>query len=144
MLILAPKTGRTTLANPSGKKSSAYIKLNKTKVIIDDFFSVDTWNKKYGSEEVHYSSRKNFYTLFKALSQFNYGSPDYPFVNVYETIIREKNEKVFTTHTLANNGVLSIKLFKNGKIELVFSTSEYAEKFAKEYCGYTENIEQAS
>jgi hypothetical protein len=125
----------------SGKQ---YTKLNKSKIIIDNFFYVDEWNKKWGSVKVHYNSDDKFLTLFKALSQFNYGSAEYCFSNTYDIITQKENEEVFTTHTLANNGVLSLKLFKNGKIELVFSTSEYAEKFAKEYCGYTENIEQAS
>jgi hypothetical protein len=115
------------------------IQIKNKKISIDSFFYAESYDYGRGKEyRVGYSSDEKFNKLFKALSHFSYHAYENYFSTVYNTITREENDKVFTSHSLANNGVLTLKLYKNGKIDLEFSTSEYARKFAKEYCGYIE------
>lgn len=117
------------------------VKIKNNKITIEDFFSVDLWDIKYGSYTVSYSSDNKFYKLFKAVSHFLFKSNQSYFDRLFTIITREKNDDVFTTHNIANDGAKTLKLFKNGRIDLEFSSNEYARQFAKEYCGY---IEQAA
>ncbi len=114
------------------------IKLKKCKLTIEDFFQIDYWDVKYKKYTVGYNSDDKFYKLFKALSHFMFRANEMYFNTIYRTITQEQNEQVFTTHNLSHSGqgALSLKLYKNGKIDLEFSSVEYAQQFAKEYCGY--------
>lgn len=117
--------------------------LNKTKISIDNFFWLDQWDKKYGNYNVSYNSDENFESLFTAFSYFLYKKAHNCFGNLYNIITKEKNDDIFKVHDIANNGILTLKLFKNGKIEIVFSSTEYAREFAKQYCNYTEEAQTA-
>ncbi len=117
------------------------IKINNQKISIDNFFYIDSWDVKYKEYSVSYSYDEKFHKLFKAFSHFLFKSNQSNFSKLYEIITREKNEKVFTTHEISNTGITGLKLYKNGKIDIEFSNSEYARQFAKEYCGY---IQKAS
>jgi len=112
------------------------MKVKNNKISMDDYFYLDHWDVKYKRYRVSYGSDDKFYKLFKALSHFMFKSNDCYFNNTYRIITQEENEKVFTTHHLLNNGIETIKLYKNGKIDLQFSSNEFAQQFAKEYCGY--------
>jgi hypothetical protein len=110
--------------------------VKKNKVVLDSFFYIDHWDKKYGIYKISYNSRSDFYHLFVAISHFEQGTTDNSYKGVYHTIDYEKDDKVFTTHGLMCFKAESIKIFKNGKVEILFLTPEYAQQFAKEYCGY--------
>lgn len=114
------------------------ISVKNKKISIERFFSIDSWDIKYGDYKVHYNSDSDFHKLFKAMSYFLFKSKENYFYKLYDTITREKNDAVFTTHEIANNGIKSLKLYKNGRIDLEFTSNEYLNKFAKEYCGYVE------
>jgi hypothetical protein len=112
------------------------IKIRNTKISIESFFYIDSWDLKYKSYKVSYNSDEKFYKLFKALSHFLFKSNQSYYGELYNIITREENDNVFKIHDIANNGVKTLKIYKNGKIDLEFSNTEYAQKFAKEYCGY--------
>ena len=112
------------------------ISIKNNKISIDGFFYIDSFDVKYKTYSVSYNSNRDFHKLFKAISHFLYGSNESYFSNLYDTITQKKNDDVFKTHEIANNGIKTLKLFKNGRIDLEFSSSEYARKFVKEYCGY--------
>ena len=114
------------------------IKIKNNKITIDSFFYIDYFSKRYNDYEVSYNSDDNFHKLFKAFSHFIFRANESYFNTLYHTITREKNDNVFKTHLIANNGVKTLKLYKNGKIDIEFSSAEYARQFAKEYCGYME------
>lgn len=116
------------------------VKVKNSKITIDNFFQLDYWDVKYKKYKVGYHSDERFYKLFKALSHFMYRANEMYFSNTYRIITQEENDDVFTTHRLSNNGVETIKLYKNGKIDLQFSTNEYTQQFAKEYCGYVGGV----
>jgi len=116
------------------------ISIKKNKLIVQSFFWVDEWAKKYGNYKVGYQSRDNFYSLFKAISCFEQDITE----NIYEDILyridRLKNDDVFCEHVMLCIKVESIKLFKNGKIEIKFISNEYAQQFAREYLNYIESV----
>ncbi len=114
------------------------VNIKNTKISINSFFYIDSWDVKYKTYKVAYSCDEKFRKLFKAFSHFLYKSNDSYFSNLYNIISNEKDEAVFKTHEIANKGITALKLYKNGKIDIEFSSSEYTRKFAKEYCGYIE------
>jgi hypothetical protein len=113
------------------------VKVNNSKVSIDKFFYIDSWDLKYKTYSVNYGSDDKFEKLFKALSHFLYKSNQNNFKELYEIITREKNDAVFKTHEISNDIVKSLKIYKNGKIDIEFNNTEHMRKFAREYCGYT-------
>lgn len=102
--------------------------------MIESFFSIDSWDAKYKKYSVSYYSDEKFYKLFKAISYFLFKSKECYFNNLYDIITREQGDEVFKVHTINNIGIETLKLYKNGKIDLVFSNTEYTMKFVKEYC----------
>jgi len=113
------------------------IKIKNVKISIDDFFYIDSFDLKYKSYSVSYGSDEKFYKLFKAMSHFLYKSSENFFNELYEVITRKNNDDVFRTHDIFNNDIIkTLKIYKNGKIDLEFSNAEHMRKFAKEYCGY--------
>jgi hypothetical protein len=114
-----------------------HVNVKKSKVILDDFFYVDQWDKKWGNDYgISYNYRQEFHHLFIAISHFEQGTTNNTYQGIMHTIDYEKGDKVFTTHSMMCIKAESIKLFKNGKVEILFLTPEYAQQFAKEYCGY--------
>jgi len=117
------------------------IKLKNKKLSIESFFQTDYFSIKYGTYEVGYGSDEKFYKLFKAMSHFLYESNENLFDNVYSTITRQKDDDVFKTHEIIGKDIIkTLKVYKNGKIDLEFSNSDHMRKFAKDYCGYTGDI----
>jgi len=113
------------------------VKLKNKKLSIEGFFQLDYFSIKYGTYEVGYGSNEKFIKLFKAISHFLCGSNENLFSNLYSTITRQKNDDVFKTHDVNPDIIKALKIYKNGKIDLEFSSTEHMRKFAKEYCGYT-------
>lgn len=114
------------------------VKIKNKKVVFDGYFWIDSWDAKYGNYKVSYNSDNNFNKLLTAISHFEQGTTDNCYKGIYQTITQEKDDKVFKVHSLMCIKADSMKLFKNGKVEVTFLTAEYARQFAKEYCGYIE------
>ncbi|MFI2856833.1 DUF4942 domain-containing protein [Paenibacillus sp. JSM ZJ436] len=106
------------------------------KIVLDGFLYIDSSWKKWGEERIHYNSTDKLNQLFKAIQHFEDGSTtlNNSLQNLYTQIAHEKNEKVFGNHELTFTKVKSIKVFKNGKVEIEFTSNQYAEKFNKVYC----------
>ncbi|MFA6843561.1 MAG: hypothetical protein WCR33_04090 [Bacilli bacterium] len=120
-----------------GYNGNVKAEIKKKKVVFDSFFYVDCWDKKYGGEpSIGYSSRGGFYKLLKAISHFEQGVTESVYNNIDHAISYEKGDKVFKEHSLMCIKAEYMKLFKNGKVEITFLAPEYAQQFAKEYCGY--------
>lgn len=114
-------------------------KAKSNKVILGDFVSIDTWQKKWGSIEISYNSDSKIECLLNALQHFDNGNTvkNKHLKELYLTLTNKKNDDVFTKHELTLNKVKSIKVYQNGKIDIEFASTEYALKFAREYCGIT-------
>lgn len=108
-------------------------RVTKSKVMIDSFVAMDSWDIKWGGTvKVHYNYESNLVDLVKGLKHFTKG-----------TTKLSKEEYSFARETLRNNvgevhnvnydNVESIKIYKNGKCEIIFSNSQYAKQFAKKY-----------
>jgi hypothetical protein len=110
------------------------------KIVLDDFFWIDSFDKKYGHNRIGYNYKGGFYKLLTAISHFEQGVLENYYQGIYNKIDREENDDVFKEHTMLNIKAESMKLFKNGKVEVTFKTHEYARQFAKEYCGCIEKI----
>lgn len=106
------------------------------KIRIDSFFYIDSFDKKWGHDRVSYNSDSNFQHLLTALSNFEYGVTHNCLDTLYNVITNAEGERVFTTHEFIFDKVDSLKLYKNGKIEITFSNSNNAYEFAKEYLNY--------
>lgn len=116
---------------------SNYVSIKKNKLILNSFFNIDSFDKKWGGDYgISYYYKEDFYHLFVALSHFEQGTVKNTYERTLQTIDYEKGDKVFKEHSLMCIKAESIKLFKNGKVEILFLTPEYAQEFAKEYCGY--------
>lgn len=114
-------------------------KAKSNKIILGDFVSIDTWQKKWGTIKLSYNSDSKVECLLNALQHFDNGNTvkNNCLKELYLTLTNKKNEDVFTKHELNLNKVKSIKVFQNGKIDIEFASTEYALKFAREYCGIT-------
>ena len=113
------------------------VDVKKSKVILDSFFYIDSWDKKWGNDYgISYNYRGEFYHLLTAISHFEQEATENLYDGILHVINYEKGDNLFTTHTMMCIKTESIKLFKNGKVEILFLTPEYAQQFAKEYCGY--------
>jgi len=114
-----------------------YIEIKKNKVVLKSFFYIDDWDKKFGGEpRVSYNYREEFHHLLLAISHFEQGTTRNTYSGIYYIINGEKGDKVFKDHCLMCIKAEGMKLFKNGKVEITFLNPEYAQQFAKEYCGY--------
>ena len=72
------------------------------------------------------------------MSHFIYNSSESYFRELYDVITGKNNDDVFKTHDIFNNDIIkTLKVYKNGKIDLEFTSAEHMRKFAKDYCGYT-------
>jgi hypothetical protein len=111
--------------------------IKKNKIVFDRFYAshkCSIWNRYKAS--VNQSHTK----FFQALSHFEYGDmffhPAYnAFTGCYEI---DEETGIYDKHPIHSSIVSSIKVFKNGKVEIEFADSEKARVFAKEYCGYVE------
>lgn len=119
------------------------IKIKNKKISIDSFFYIDSFDLKYKQYSVSYGSDEKFHKLFKAISHFLYGSSESKFDGLYRIITSERDDNVFTTHEIADDILKTLKVYKNGKIDLEFSNPDQMRKFAREYCGYIGELQTA-
>lgn len=110
------------------------------KVIINGF----VWATKcsiFQRWEIGYNSRDTLVILFKALSHYESGS--FAIAHSYEMFLKltqDHRDSVFDRYELGYNKVEAIRVYKNGKTEIEFSTGEQAQIFAKDYCGFVEGL----
>lgn len=106
------------------------------KLILNKFLYIDDSWKKWGDEKIHYNSTSKLEQLFKALQHFENGSTTLSeeLQALYRQLANGKNEVVFDTHEVTCNKFSKIKILKNGKVEIEFSSSHHANNFSKEYC----------
>jgi len=131
---LKDKTRTTYNYSDYRKVSNMIIKNNK--VIIDARFAYkdSIWNQ--------YRLSGDFGNIFTALYHFEDGTIPTDRTELhnkycgYENERKESNFDKYTPETLTK--VISIKFFKNGKLEIEFKNNQYAFNFSKEYLGYIE------
>lgn len=111
-----------------------YSDLKNKKVSISSFFYIDSFDKKWGRDKVSYNSRDRFNILDKVLTCFEYGTVKNSLNATMDKILNNDGDIVFTKHELIFDKIDSIKLYKNGKLDINFKSTEYARIFAKEYC----------
>ncbi|MGG3890331.1 hypothetical protein [Metabacillus fastidiosus] len=112
------------------------IKVNNNKVTIDSFFYCDDFSLKwYKAHRVSYNSHGNFVKLFKALSHFMTGKAELTQTfKTWETKLTDReNEDITKVHEIHYEHLETIKLFKNGRIDIQFTSKEHAKKFYNEY-----------
>ena len=122
------------ISNKGYKKLS--IKNNKVAII--DFFYIDSSDAKYGNIRISWNYKENFEKLLTAITHFEQGETSNVYRELLNGINKYKNDELIKEHELNDIKAKSLKLFKNGKIEILFKSAEYARKFAKEYLGYIE------
>lgn len=109
------------------------VTIKKNKLTIIDFVWWDHYS--WEGKKLGYSDSK-VSPLFRGLSHFETGETETLFY--YRSIYKELHEgerkyDIFSKYEIGYNLVNSIKVFKNGKIEIEFQTNEQAEQFKREY-----------
>ncbi len=110
------------------------IQITKNKLSISDLIYWDT-SVIDESKSVRYDD-KRVKPLFLALSHFMNDSVEmhYRLNEIYQAFYRGSKEyDIFSKYEIGIFNVESLKVFKNGKIEIVFSEHENAEAFKNEY-----------
>lgn len=129
---LLNKTKNTYHYNEYRKHSNMDIK--NSKVVIDGSFAYrDTiWNE--------YRLRGGFDDLFSALYLFDTGSIPKEKTELHNRYCGYQNERNVNNYDrfepITLSKVVSIKFFKNGKLEIEFKSNYQATIFAKEYLGF--------
>ena len=107
------------------------VKVSKNKISIKSFFAIDSFSEKWGTIQLCYGSRHKFETLFKIFAMYNgINSDEYTEI---ENRIKFK-ENIIREYILVGDKTKSIKLFKNGRVDITFTNSEYALEFRNKYC----------
>lgn len=109
--------------------------LKNKKVSIKSFFYIDSFDRKWRQNRVSYYSKNNFEILGKILTHFEYGTIHNAIKNTTNRISEGEGDRLFEKYELIFDKIDSIKLYKNGKLDINFSSGQYARDFAKEYCG---------
>jgi hypothetical protein len=107
------------------------IEIKNKKIVFDDLI----YANKGWSDKWRFDGNSGMTDLCKALSLFDCNSLNiiYSLDSFCQYTVEEW---AFDLHQLKMNKVETMKIFKNSKIEITFKTAEYAQYFAKEYCGY--------
>ena len=105
------------------------------KLILSNFFYLDQFDLKWGSYKLSYNSYDRAETLLKALYLYEYNITQLTeeAEQLLKTLKYSKNDDVFTTHALNMKKIKSIKLYKNGRVDIEFTSSHYAREFAKDF-----------
>lgn len=115
--------------------------IKNKKVILNSFFYIDSFDRKWGTNKLSYNSREDMEVLFKAISHFenNTFELNKELESIQTTITQEQNGMVFTTHEFQTlNKIKSIKLYKSNRLDIEFINHELAEIFCRDYLGYIE------
>lgn len=109
------------------EKQKVTVKNNK--VIIIDYLYADSWNKN----ELSYHSRERLENLFNAVNSYCGNEQELSYITELSNI------KYFGEYELKFSNCISTKLYKNTKVDLVFSNGIKALEFANEYTSYAIN-----
>ncbi|WP_039230480.1 hypothetical protein [Clostridium haemolyticum] len=115
------------------------IKLGRNKISLKDICII-TYDSIWERYEIN--NRENFEIFINALNHFeNYFIKETilnnMFLNEYGGINKKLgNEFLFKKHRLNFNKIKSFKFFKNRRIDIEFTSGQYALEFARDYCGY--------
>lgn len=112
------------------------IKIAKNKVTIPNFFYIDSFDKNFGNYKVDYSQREKFHTLLTAISNYEENTTHTIYKDFIYILQNKQDDDVFKEHSLMCSKAESIKLYKNGKVDIKFISSECAKEFLKVYCNY--------
>jgi len=112
--------------------------IKNNKIAITNFFYIDSIDAKYGTVRISYNYRDNFKVLLTAITHFESNQTENIYTELLNGFNKYKNDELIKEHELNNIKAKSLKLFKNGKIEILFKSAQDARQFAKEYCGYIE------
>jgi len=121
----------------SSSRREEQLKIRGTKLTLDGYVYPykDKWSNQY---EISNYGMDSLRDLIRALSHFETGASD--ILNYYSLFNQwrlKESEGAFDKQELGYHKVQSIKLFKNGKVEIEFMSAEQAQEFAKDYCGQT-------
>lgn len=117
--------------------------IKKNKLIMDCIHQArydDIWKRWTVGKYSYDGELMHFYT---ALSHFDHNEKSCHWeLKQFLDANDEKNPALFTKYEFCTMEKLrSIKFYKNGKIDIEFTTAEQARAFAKDYCGYIERNE---
>ncbi|MBE2918337.1 hypothetical protein HPK02_05395 [Anoxybacillus flavithermus] len=117
------------------KEITKNTEVKDNKLILSNFFYIDSFDLKWGSYKLSYNSYGRAQTLLKALYLYEYNITQLTeeAEQLLKTLKYSKNDDVFTTHELNLNKIKSIKLYKNGRVDIEFTSSHYAREFAKDF-----------
>ena len=111
-------------------KKSKY-RIKGTKLVIDDFYAS---HKSHIWERYMASVQAKHHAFFKALTHFEYDdyyiSQKYNFLCDYQL---DEDKGVYDKHFISSSVIDTIKLYKNGKIEIDFKDHKTVAKFISTY-----------
>lgn len=112
------------------------VELKKNKIIVRDFIGLDT--RYDGTWEVSYFSGDKMSKLLDGISHFNYGMVTNTIAmthlkNAYSRFGGHSIYSVIGKNEVNEEYFKSIKLFKNGRVDLEFTTEEKAREFMVGY-----------
>lgn len=105
------------------------VQVKNNKVIIDSFVREDSWT----ANEISYNYREELGILFNAINMFCNNEQSSEYIDELSNIRQMKE------YDLNFSICSSIKIFKNGRIDIKFSNGNNALAFAKEYTSYSIN-----
>lgn len=109
--------------------------IKKNTIEVSSFFWIDSFlHQYYNQAEIRYDSKVRLYDLMNAIALFD-ESAEANITWFKSAVNNGKNEAIIRVHDLGDK-ILSIRLFKNGKIILKFNTFENCRRFYEEYCTY--------
>jgi hypothetical protein len=110
------------------------------KLTLSNFFYLDQFDLKWGNYKLSYNSYDKAQILLKALYLYEYNITQLTgeAEELYKTFRYGKNDDVFTTHELNMKKIKSIKLYKNGRVDIEFTSNYYAKEFAKDFLNIVE------
>ncbi|MCD3245241.1 hypothetical protein FDJ70_06010 [Clostridium botulinum] len=122
-------------------RSGEKIKLSKNKISLKDIYII-TYDSIWERYEINYNTEDNLKILLNAMNYFENDSTEITelnnmFLNEYGGINRHLGDDfLFQKHGLNFSKIKSFKFFKNKRIDIEFTSGQYALEFAKDYCGY--------
>lgn len=126
---LEDKQIKENLASVSPRES----KLQKDKVVLSGFLTLDDISIKYGNRfRLSYYSKDKFQTLVRAIKHYNNVEAK-TLEEFYTKVANAENDELITTHKLNLEKIKNIKLYKNGRVDIQFNNSDNAQKFFREY-----------
>lgn len=124
------------------QKETTYSKpvVKGNKLTLSNFFYLDQFDLKWGNYKLSYNSYDRAQILLKALYLYEYNITQLTeeAEELYKTFRYGKNDDVFTTHELNMKKIKSIKLYKNGRVDIEFTSNYYAKEFAKDFLNIVE------